>query len=372
MLFLTITQGLTMAIQILGMIWHREASEIIPASSTFDKEFIKNIAQAHENSGFDRILVGYWSDQADGFLVTAHAAAHTSKINFLLAHRPGFVAPTLAARKLASLDHLTDGRLAVHIISGGSDVDQKKDGDFLNKQQRYERTNEFLDIVKQEWYSQTPFNYQGQYYQVENAFSELKPKQQHLPIYFGGSSDEALRVAAKHADVFALWGEPLAGAKEHLNKLNPLVHAEHRTLEYNISFRPIIAETEKLAWEKARHIYQLSKQQLQQASLQETRKKPQSVGGDRLLEAAKQGDVLDQNLWTGITSLVQGSYNSTALVGTPEQVAESIAAYYRLGIHSVLIRGFDPLQDAIEYGKELLPTIREKTNHIDQQIQKTA
>lgn len=361
-----------MAIQILGMIWHREASEIIPATKTFDKEFIKNIAQAHENSDFDRILVGYWSDQADGFLVTAHAAAQTSKINFLLAHRPGFIAPTLAARKFASLDHLTDGRLAIHIISGGSDIDQRKDGDFLNKQQRYERTDEFLDIVKQEWYSQTPFNYQGQYYQVENAFSELKPKQQHLPIYFGGSSEEALRVAAKHADVFALWGEPLQGAKEHLNKLNALLLEQKRRLEYNISFRPIIAETEKLAWEKAQHIYQLSKKQLEESGLKETRKKPQSIGGERLLAAAKQGEVLDKNLWTGITSLVQGSYNSTALVGTPEQVAESIAEYYRLGIHSVLIRGFDPLQDAIDYGKELIPTLRHKTDLIDQQIQKSA
>lgn len=119
-----------MAIQILGMIWHREASEIIPATKTFDKNYIVKIAQAHEQAGFDRILCGYWSDQADGFLVTAYAAAHTSKIKFLLAHRPGFVSPTLAARKLATLDQLTDGRLALHVISGGSDIDQKKDGDF--------------------------------------------------------------------------------------------------------------------------------------------------------------------------------------------------------------------------------------------------
>lgn len=97
-------------------------------------------------------------------------------------------------------------------------------------------------------------------------------------------------------------------------------------------------------------------------------KKPQSTGGQRLLAAAGQGERLDTNLWTGITSLVQGSYNSTALVGTPEQVAESILQYYKLGIHSVLIRGFDPVQDAIDYGRELLPQIRE-TEKYDQQQQ---
>lgn len=92
--------------------------------------------------------------------------------------------------------------------------------------------------------------------------------------------------------------------------------------------------------------------------------KPQSTGGQRLLAAAGQGERLDTNLWTGITSLVQGSYNSTALVGTPEQVAESILQYYKLGIHSVLIRGFDPVQDAIDYGRELLPQIREKQKNM--------
>ncbi|CAI3124752.1 Alkanesulfonate monooxygenase [Acinetobacter oleivorans] len=358
-----------MAIQILGMIWHREASEIIPATKTFDKNYIVKIAQAHEQAGFDRILCGYWSDQADGFLVTAYAAAHTSKIKFLLAHRPGFVSPTLAARKLATLDQLTDGRLALHVISGGSDIDQKKDGDFLNKQERYARSAEFIEVVQKTWYSQEPFSYEGDYYHVVDAYSEIKPLQTHLPIYFGGSSIEALQVAAKQVDIFALWGEPLAGAQEQVETLNQLAAQHERQLDYNISFRPIIADSESRAWEKAQEIYQLSKKQLENFGLQAARKKPQSTGGQRLLAAAGQGERLDTNLWTGITSLVQGSYNSTALVGTPEQVAESILQYYKLGIRSVLIRGFDPVQDAIDYGRELLPQIREKTEKYDQQQQ---
>lgn len=361
-----------MAIQILGMIGHREVSEIIPATATFDKDYIAKFAQAHEAAGFDRILVGYWSDQPDGFLITAHAAAHTQKIKFLLAHRPGFVSPTVAARKLATLDHLTDGRLAVHIISGASDTDQQKDGDFLNKQQRYARTDEFLDIVRNTWYAQAPFNYQGEYYQVIDAYSEIKPLQQHLPIYFGGSSEEALKIAAKHADVYAIWGEPLAGAKEHIEKLAPLLAEQQRQLQYNISFRPIIADSEKQAWEKAQDIYQKTKQQLEQKGTQGIHFKHPGVGGQRLLEAAQHGEVLDRNLWTGIVSLVKGNYNSTALVGTPEQVAESIADYYKLGIENVLIRGFDPLEDAKDYGRELIPLIREKTAAVDQAQQKIA
>lgn len=138
-----------MSIQFIGMIGHRLSSEIIaPTAPVFDKDYIVRSAQAHEAAGFDRILVGYWSDQPDGFLVTALAGLSTSRINFLLAHRPGFVAPTLAARKLATLENLLDGRLAVHIISGGSDAEQRKDGDYLDHDQRYARTEEFLDVVK--------------------------------------------------------------------------------------------------------------------------------------------------------------------------------------------------------------------------------
>lgn len=137
-----------MTIQILGMIGHREASEIIaPQGAVFNPSYIAEFAQAHEQAGFDRVLIGQWSDQPDGFLVAAHAGAHTTDLKFLLAHRPGFVAPTLAARKFATLDHLLKGRLAIHVITGGSDPEQQRDGDFVAKPERYARTKEFLEII---------------------------------------------------------------------------------------------------------------------------------------------------------------------------------------------------------------------------------
>lgn len=350
-----------MSIQFLGMIGHRLASEIIPASGPlFNKQYIADFARAHEQAGFDRVLVGYWSDQPDGFLVTAHAAANTSTLKFLLAHRPGFVSPTLAARKLATLDHLTDGRLAVHIISGGSDAEQRRDGDFLNKTQRYERTNDFLSVLRQSLSSATPYDHQGEYYQAEQAFSAVKPLQNSLPIYFGGSSPEAITVAGRHADVFALWGEPLAGAAETVRTVRAEAAKQGRQIGFNISFRPIIAATEKEAWEKAEHIREVARQKLVESGHDFGAPKPQSVGAARLMAAANEGERLDKSLWTGIAKLVGGGYNSTSLVGTPDQVSDALLKYYDLGIESVLIRGFDPLNDALDYGKELIPLTREK------------
>lgn len=349
-----------MSIQFLGMIGHRLASETIaPAGPILDKQYIAAFARAHEDAGFDRILVGYWSDQPDGFLVAATAGLATSKIHFLLAHRPGFVAPTLAARKLATLEHLLDGRLAVHIISGGSDADQRKDGDYLDHDQRYARSEEFIEVLKRTWTADKPFDFHGEHYRVEQAFAAIRPQQKpHIPVYFGGSSEAALKVAGKQADVFMLWGEPLAQAAETIAAVREQARLNGREVEFSLSFRPILGRTEEEAWAKAEAIRATAGARLGEAGF--PKGKPQSVGAQRLLRAVEQGDRVDERLWTGIAKLVGGGHNSTALVGTPEQVADALLAYYDLGVRSILIRGFDPLNDAVEYGRELIPLTRAK------------
>lgn len=350
-----------MSIQFIGMIGHRLSSEIIaPQGPVFDKNYIVRSAQAHEEAGFDRILVGYWSDQPDGFLVTALAGLSTSRINFLLAHRPGFVAPTLAARKLASLDHLLDGRLAVHVISGGSDAEQRKDGDWLDHDQRYARTEEFLKVVKRVWTDEQPFDHEGEFYRAAAASSAIKPLQKpHLPVYFGGSSPAAIQVAGQHADVFALWGESLAQTRESLDAVRREAAKHGREPGFSVSFRPIIAATEEAAWAKAESILEGARQRLAETG-RVFPAKPDSVGAQRLRELAEQGERIDSRLWTGVSKLVGGAYNSTALVGTPEQVADALLEYYDLGVRNFLIRGFDPLEDAIDYGRELIPLTRAK------------
>src|SRR5579864_9743923 len=123
-----------MSVEMIGWIAPRVSSEIIPPSGPpFAAEVVAETARIHERAGFDRVLIGYFSDAPDGFLVGAHAASVTERLGFLLAHRPGFVAPPLAARKLATLDQVTGGRAAIHVISGGDDADQARDGDFLPK-----------------------------------------------------------------------------------------------------------------------------------------------------------------------------------------------------------------------------------------------
>ncbi len=352
-----------MSVEFIGMLNTNGMSESRqPHGPAIDKAYLSAIAQAHEHAGFDRVLIGYFSVGPDGFQVASFAAAQTRKLKFLLAHRPGFVQPALAARQLATLDHFSDGRLAVHVITGGDDAEQEKEGDFLDKEQRYRRTDEYLDIVRKVWTLDTAFDHEGPHYRVKGAFTPIKPVQKpHLPIYFGGSSASAIRVAAKHADVYALWGESLSQVRETVAAVQTEAAAQQRQskIRFSLSLRPILGATEAEAWAKAERILAAAKAlQATSAVYGKPKSAPQNVGSQRLLAAARQGKVIDKRLWTEIAALTGAKGNSTALVGTPEQVAESLLDYHDAGITTFLIRGFDPLEDALQYGRELLPLVR--------------
>ena len=317
-----------------------------------DVDYLVRFARIHEQADFDAVLIGYTSASADGFQVAAHCAARTDRIRFLVAHRPGFVAPTLAARKAASLDTFTGGRLLLHVITGGSDFEQRRDGDFLSHDERYQRTDEYLELVKKTWTSTQPFDHRGDYYRVERAFSEVRCFQQpHVPVYFGGISDVAVEVGARHADVYALFGESRSNIGALVERISKRAAVYGRKPEFQLSFRPIVADTEEAAWKKADRLL---------ATLGDGvgRRPPEAETARRLLRFAEQGDIHDERLWTPLARAAGGSGNTTALVGTPEQVARAILAYREVGVDAVLIRGFDPLNDAIDFGRELIPRIR--------------
>ncbi|MNM89147.1 Alkanesulfonate monooxygenase [compost metagenome] len=247
----------------------------------------------------------------------------------------------------------------MHFISGGSDSEQQRDGDYLDHDLRYARTDEYLHILRRIWTEPQPFDHAGEFYRFTQGFSEVKPAQQpHVPIYFGGASEAALKVAGKHADVYALWGESLDQVRELTTRVRAEAARHGRTVRFSVSFRPVLAETEEQAWARADSILERTRALRVQAGY--SRGGPQqSEGARRLLAAADQGDRVDQRLWTAIARETGGRSNSTGLVGTPEQVAQALLAYYELGVTTFLIRGFDPLEDAIDYGRALIPRVRE-------------
>ncbi|KMW44718.1 LLM class flavin-dependent oxidoreductase [Ralstonia insidiosa] len=359
-----------MSVDFIGMIQSQKQSEIHPPDPNgpvIDRDYVRAFAQAHEQAGFDRILVPHHSTGPSATLTISYAAALTERIHFMLAHRPGFTNPTLAARQIATLDQFTGGRLGVHFISGGSDSEQRRDGDYLDHDQRYARTDEYLSILRRIWTEAKPFDHEGAFYRFEQGFSEVKPAQKpHVPIYFGGASDVAVEVAGKHADVYALWGESLDQVRELTTRVRAEAAKHGRSIRFSVSFRPILADMEEAAWARAERILERTRAlRLQQGY---SRGGPQqSEGARRLLAAAEQGERVDKRLWTAIAKETGARSNSTALVGTPEQVADALLDYYDLGVTTFLIRGFDPLEDVVDYGRTLIPRVRELVAQRDAQ-----
>lgn len=354
-----------MSVEFIGFVGNHNASETIPHTGpVIDKAHIRAVAAAHENGGFDRVLLAFHSVSPDSLFVGQYVAHHTKRLKLMLAHRPGFTAPTVAARQLATLDHLTDGRVSVHIITGGNDRELAQDGDFLTKDERYARSDEFLDILRAEWTSDQPYDYEGRHYRLKGAFAEVKPQgPEGIPVFFGGSSDAAIEVAGKHADTYALWGETLAQVGETISRVRASAARHGRNPRFSLSLRPILGRTEEEAWAKAGRILERAKElQAEKAGRPQihvtSTTEPANEGSRRLLAAAAQGSRLDKRLWTDIARLTGAAGNSTSLVGTPDQVAEAMLDYHRIGVGTFLIRGFDPLPDAIEYGRDLLPRVR--------------
>lgn len=352
-----------MSIEFIGFIANSNASEtIVRQGPVLDPVYIETVAKAHELAGFDRALLAFHSTTPDALQVAQHVLTITKSLKVMIAQRPGFTAPTLLARQLATLDQLYGGRVSLHVITGGNAAELRQDGNTLDdKDERYARTSEFLDVVKLEWTSEKPFNYSGKYYNVENGFSQVKPLQKAgIYTFVGGGSDAAIDVAGKHADTFALWGESYAQVRDVTSRVhNAAVRQGRPTPRFSLSVRPIIAPTEKQAWDKAEEILARATALQDKTGYRKPADGHATAGARRLLSLADQGSRIDKRLWTEIAKLTGANSNTTALVGTPEQVAEVFGDYYDLGVSHFLIRGFDPLIDAIEYGRELIPLTRE-------------
>ncbi|MEZ0070741.1 LLM class flavin-dependent oxidoreductase [Planotetraspora sp. GP83] len=337
-------------VEFIGLVSTQETSESTAAEGPLiQPEYVRGLARAHEESGFDRVLVAHWSSSPDAFIVADQALTATTRLGVLLAHRPGFVAPTVAARKFATLDAFHPGRVALHVITGGDDADQARDGDFSDKETRYRRTGEFLDVLRKEWESETPFDYEGEFYRVAGGWSAVRPEGR-IPIYFGGASADAVRVGAKHADVYAFWGEPIAGIKERIDQVRAAAAPHGRDPRFSVSLRPITGETEEAAWARAQDILEVTKERI--GDLRKTFKidPANAEGSRRLLKYADQGEVHDKRLWTALAKATGAGGNSTALVGSHEQVADALVDYVDIGVTTLLIRGYSPHADAVDYG----------------------
>ncbi|MYZ06322.1 LLM class flavin-dependent oxidoreductase [Streptomyces sp. SID2999] len=322
---------------------------------TPDIEYLAQIAKAAEQLGFEAVLTptGTWCE--DAWLTTVALAQHTERLKFLVAFRPGLLSPTLAAQMAATYQRLTRGRLLLNVVTGGDSAEQRRFGDHLDHDRRYERTDEFLSVVRGVWQGE-PYDFHGDHYDVDGGLTSLPPDP--VPeIFFGGSSPAAGPVAARHADVYLTWGEPPAQVKEKIDWIRSLAEREGRTVRFGIRLHTISRDSSADAWSTANRLLDdLDSDTI--AAAQAALGRSESVGQRRMLEL--HGGSRDQleiypNLWAGV-GLVRGGAG-TALVGSHAEVADRIEEYHALGVEHFVLSGYPHLEEAYWFGEGVIPEL---------------
>ncbi|MFE0350352.1 LLM class flavin-dependent oxidoreductase [Streptomyces griseoluteus] len=322
---------------------------------TPDIDYLAQIAKAAEQLGFEAVLTptGTWCE--DAWLTTVALAQHTERLKFLVAFRPGLLSPTLAAQMAATYQRLTRGRLLLNVVTGGDSAEQRRFGDHLDHDRRYERTDEFLSVVRGVWQGE-PYDFHGAHYDVDGGLTSLPPDP--VPeIFFGGSSQAAGPVAARHADVYLTWGEPPAQVKEKIDWIRSLAEREGRTVRFGVRLHTISRDSSADAWSTANRLLDdLDSDTI--AAAQAALGRSESVGQRRMLEL--HGGSRDQleiypNLWAGV-GLVRGGAG-TALVGSHTEVADRLEEYHALGVEHFVLSGYPHLEEAYWFGEGVIPEL---------------
>ncbi|NIK77748.1 alkanesulfonate monooxygenase [Paenibacillus castaneae] len=322
-----------------------------------DADYMQQIAVAADRLGFEGVLIPTGTSCEDPWVVASSLVPATKRLKFLVAVRPGLMSPTLAARMSASLDRISGGRLLINVVAGGDPVELAGDGLFLDHTERYDLTSEFLDIWRRELSGET-VDYEGKHLQVKGGHVLYPPIQQpYPPLWFGGSSPVAQQVAADHVDVYLTWGEPPADVANKIVEMRKLAEAKGKQLRFGIRLHVIVRETEEEAWKAANDLIQHLDDETIDAA-QRIFERFDSVGQKRManLHRGSRSQLeISPNLWAGI-GLVRGGAG-TALVGSPEIVAERMREYESLGIDTFIFSGYPHLEEAYRVAELLFPLL---------------
>ncbi|MEH1911259.1 MAG: FMNH2-dependent alkanesulfonate monooxygenase [Nostoc sp.] len=331
--------------------------------------YMQQIAQAVDKLGYGGMLIGTGQKQ-DTWIVATSLISVTERLRFLVAFRPAIMSPSLAVRMAATFDQISNGRIILNVVTGGDTKELAKDGIFLDHDQRYELTDEFLTI----WRSlmqgeEVTFN--GRHLKVKGAKLQFPPVQKPYPtLYFGGSSDAALQVAAKHIDVYLTWGEPPDQVAQKIAKVRRLAAEQGRTVRFGIRMHVLVRETTQKAWDAANELIQYvddeaiasAHQRFAQSESEGQRRMAQLHNGKVASGTLRERKNLEisPNLWAGV-GLVRGGAG-TALVGDPDTVTARMLEYADLGIDTFVFSGYPHLEEAYRVAELLFPRLPLQTS----------
>lgn len=320
-------------------------------------DYLKQLAIAIDSLGFTGALLPTGRSCEDAWITAASLISVTQQMKFLVAVRPGIASPGMAARMAATFDRISNGRLLINVVTGGDSRELAGDGLHLNKDERYDLTDEFLSVWRSVMSGEVT-DFEGRYLKVEGAKLLFPPvRSPYPPLYFGGSSAAAKRVAAKHTDLYLTWGETPAQVAEKIAEVRQLAAEYGRTIRFGIRLHVIVRETEAEAWNAANQLIRhLDDDTI--AAAQAALSKAESEGQQRMLQlhkGSRDNLEISPNLWAGV-GLVRGGAG-TALVGDPDTVAARMQEYADLGIDTFIFSGYPHLEEAYRVAELLFPKL---------------
>jgi alkanesulfonate monooxygenase len=332
-----------------------------------DFDYLRQIARAADKLGYYGALLPTGRNCEDSWVIASAIAPWTERLRYLVAVRPGLQSPTVAARMTATLDRLTNGRLLINIVTGGDAVENKGDGVFLDHDERYEVTREFLNVYARELAGEA-VTVAGKHITVEDGRILYPPIQTpHPPFYFGGSSDAGIDVAVDTVDKYLTWGEPPAQVAEKIARVRGIAEQRGRKITFGIRLHVIVRHTNEAAWKAADELIEhLTDDTI--ASAQQILGRMDSVGQQRMsqLHGGRRDRLeVSPNLWAGV-GLVRGGAG-TALVGDPATVAARIREYQDLGIDTFILSGYPHLEEAYRFAELVFPLLSlQQTSNVRQ------
>ncbi len=326
-----------------------------PAQRKPTLAYLSSLVETADEMGFSSLLTATnFHAEHDAFTASVATLANTQGAGLLIAVRPGMFHPGVFAKMTATAAALFPGRVRINVVTGSNPSELAMYGDADSHDERYARTHEWISIVRRLW-SESSVDHTGTYYQMRGAILEPKPSPA-VPIYVGGHSAPAQRLAAELADVYLVWADTVPGIAARLATMREAEAAAGRRVRYGLRTHVIVRETEAEAWAAADRLISRIDPATREAFVAATavtdsegqRRQNQLSAGNSL--------VVEENLWAGVGLARTGV--GLAIVGNPQQVVAKLRAYQALGISTFILSGYPHLEECRRVGELVMPLLR--------------
>ena len=320
-------------------------------------DYLVQVARAAEDAGFVAVLIPVGDGCEDAWVVGGMVAAQTERLKMLVAVRPGFVAPVVAAKMVSTFDCLMPGRLLVNVVTGGFPAELAADGDFTPHDERYERTAEFMDVMRKYW-TERKFDHEGKFYRVEGCKPLVKCATKPYPaLYAGGASEPAEDLFAREIDTYLLWGESTAQMSERITRMRQKSAAAGRELRFGVRFHVLSRDTHEEALAAAEaQLEGVTEEQI--ARTQAVLTATDSAGESRQRAFASREDLwVEPTLWAGIGQVRRGI--GVTVLGSHEEVARKFLSFVDMGLSFFILSGYPHLEEAENAGRTWMPLFYE-------------